>query len=320
LRCGDLSEVFDIKLGVGDIKDERVLVTGARGFIGGVTCRFLASQGAEVYGVGRSKAGSPGSTYAYESVDLTGAKTTLDYIIDICPRFIIHLAGCTVASRELEWVQTTFAANLQSTVNVLSAASQAGVEKVVIAGSLEQPDESSVGSTLSSPYAASKWAATGYSKMFHAVSGIQVATARIFMVYGPGQKELQKLVPYACLSTIAGKSPKITSGSRDVDWIYVDDVAEGLIRLLLNGPVNGSLVDIGTGRLVSTGEIAEKICELTESEVSPLIGAVPNRPMEQVRKADIEQTYRQIGWSPKTSLEDGLETTLAWYKLNHAAL
>jgi nucleoside-diphosphate-sugar epimerase len=282
LRCGDLSEVFDIKLGVGDIKDERVLVTGARGFIGGVTCRFLASQGAEVYGVGRSKAGSPGSTYAYESVDLTGAKTTLDYIIDICPRFIIHLAGCTVASRELEWVQTTFAANLQSTVNVLSAASQAGVEKVVIAGSLEQPDESSVGSTLSSPYAASKWAATGYSKMFHAVSGIH--------------------------------------GSRDVDWIYVDDVAEGLIRLLLNGPVNGSLVDIGTGRLVSTGEIAEKICELTESEVSPLIGAVPNRPMEQVRKADIEQTYRQIGWSPKTSLEDGLETTLAWYKLNHAAL
>ena len=306
-------------MGLADIRDQRVLVTGARGFIGEVVCRILASNGAEVYGIGRSAARSGDQMYSYQSIDMTDAKATVNYVSDIRPQFIVHLAGCSVAKRELEWVQKTFAANLLTTVNILSAAQLAGVAKTVIAGSLEQPDEESAESTPASPYAASKWAATGYARMFHAVYDLQVATARIFMVYGPGQKELQKMIPYVCLSTIGGDAPELMSGTRLIDWVYIDDVAEGVVRMLLNGPGDGSLVDIGTGRLVSTGDVAEMICKRSGTGISPVIGAIADRAMEQIRKADIVQTKKLIGWSPKVVLEDGLDLTLAWYKQTYAA-
>ena len=301
-----------------DLEGSRVLVTGARGFIGEAVCQYLGMRGADVHGIGRSAGGTGDQLCTYESIDLANAEATVGYFNKIQPNFVIHLAGCSVARRELEWVQKTFVANLLTTVNLLSAAQLAGVEKAIIAGSLAQPDEETLVSIPTSPYAASKWAATGYARMFHAVYDMHVDTARIFMVYGPGQKELQKMIPYVCLSAIAGDNPELMSGARQVDWVYIDDVAEGLVRLLLDGPGDGSLVDIGTGRLVSTGMVANMICQQSDSGVTATIGAIPDRAIEQIRKADSEKTEQLIGWQPRITLENGLERTLAWYRQNHA--
>ena len=306
-------------MSMSDLKGARILVTGARGFIGEAVCRFLADRGADVHGIGRSRGGQGDDLCSYQAIDLADAEATAGYFNKIQPNFVIHLAGCSVARRELEWVQTTFVANLLTTVNLLSAAQLTGVEKAIIAGSLEQPDEETLISIPTSPYAASKWAATGYARMFHAVYDMHVDTARIFMVYGPGQKELQKMIPYVCLSAIAGDNPELMSGARQVDWVYIDDVAEGLVRLLLDGPGDGSLVDIGTGTLVSTGMVANMICQQSGSGVMPTIGAIPDRAMEQIRKADIEKTEQLIGWQPGVTLEKGLERTLAWYRQIPAA-
>ena len=71
-----------------------------------------------------------------------------------------------------------------------------------------------------------------------------------------------------------------------------DNVAEGLIRMLLDGPGDGSLIDLGTGKLVSTGDVAEMICRKSATGVSPGIGAIPDRAMEQIRKADVEKTQQ----------------------------
>ena len=109
------------------------------------------------------------------------------------------------------------------------------------------------------------------------------------------------------------------SGSRPVDWVYIDDVAEGLVKMLLYGPGDGSLIDIGTGRLVSTGDVARIICEKSTTGVSPKFGAVPDRAMEQVRKADVEKTKQLIAWQPRTRLEMGLDQTLAYYRKIEAA-
>ena len=109
------------------------------------------------------------------------------------------------------------------------------------------------------------------------------------------------------------------SGTRLIDWVYIDDVAKGLVKMLLNGPGDGSLVDIGTGRLVSTRDVAELICMRSGTGLSPVIGAIADRAMEQTRKADIVQTKKLIGWRPEVVLEDGLDLTLAWYKQKYAA-
>ena len=178
----------------------------------------------------------------------------------------------------------------------------------------EQPAAADDAAIPTSPYAASKWAATGYARMFHSLYGTRSVTARIFMVYGPGQVELQKLVPYVCLSTIAGRNPELMSGTRGVDWIYVEDVAHGLVALLDKGPDDGSLVDIGTGRLVTTGDIAHMICQSAGDTVQPEIGVVADRKLETECKADIVRTRELTGWSPGTIVEDGLRQTLEWYQ------
>ena len=107
------------------------------------------------------------------------------------------------------------------------------------------------------------------------------------------------------------------SGARPVDWIYVDDVAAGIIALLKAGPVDGSPVDIGTGRLVTTGDVASMICDIAGNDVAPTFGAVPDRASEQVRKADTARTSALIDWEPAIPVEEGLRRTLEWYKHNH---
>lgn len=216
--------------------------------------------------------------------------------------------------REIEWVRATFDGNLRSTVNVLVAAHQTGVEKLVLAGSLEEPGVTETQPVAASPYAASKWCASTYARMMHALYGTRTSVARIFMVYGPGQADLAKLVPYVCLSASRGEAPKLMSGARPVDWIYIDDVVDGLIRLAHAGPDDGSYVDLGSGNLVTTGEIAARICALSSTDVVPQLGAVPDRPMEQVRKADIQATAGLLGWRPATGLDEGLQQTLDWYR------
>ena len=90
--------------------------------------------------------------------------------------------------------------------------------------------------------------------MFHALYHTPVTILRLFMVYGPGQQDLSKLVPYVTLSLLKGEMPRVSSGMREVDWIYVDDVAAGYLAAATATGVEGSTmcpavirVDTGTG-------------------------------------------------------------------------
>jgi nucleoside-diphosphate-sugar epimerase len=299
----------------GLCKGQKYLVTGASGFIGSAVCRRLLQLGATVHGTGRREVELEEPLWSYSTADLTDSEAVDQLIGEQRPDFVIHLASCVTGRRELEWVRETFAANLQSAVNILVAAQQAGVAKTVLAGSLEEPDPAEAEPVPASPYSASKWCASGYARMMHALYGTRIATARIFMVYGPGQRDLRKLVPYVSLCAARGEAPQLMSGGRPVDWIYIDDVVDGLIRMSMAGPDDGSYVDLGSGSLVTTGDIACSICELAGTGSSPDIGALPDRPMEQVRVANAVKTEELIGWIAAKSLEDGLRETYEWYRL-----
>jgi len=289
-------------------------VTGASGFIGRALCARLLEQGAEVHGTSRRKVDFESDKWTHASVDLTIADDVDELVSLARPEYIVHLASCVTGKREIEWIRETLAGNLQTAVNVLVAAQKLGVEKTVLAGSLEEPDAGESTPVAASPYAASKWCASAYARTMHALYGTRSAVARIFMVYGPGQQDLMKLVPYVCLSAARSESPELMSGGREVDWIYVDDVIDGLLRLAQAGPDDGGYVDIGSGELVTTGDIAERVCQLAGTGVAPILGAVPDRAMEQVRKADIDATSAILGWRPAMSIDAGLQRTYDWYK------
>jgi UDP-glucose 4-epimerase len=140
-----------------------------------------------------------------------------------------------------------------------------------------------------------------------------VVIARVFMVYGPAQQDETKLVPYTIRSLTRGEAPEITSGRRQIDWVYVDDVVAGLIALASAPGIEGDTVDLGSGSLITTAEIVEMICSLMNSAVRPRFGALADRPLEPVRVARVADTTALTGWAPKVSLEEGLGRTIGWY-------
>ena len=134
------------------------------------------------------------------------------------------------------------------------------------------------------------------------------------MTYGPNQKDVQKLVPFVMIQLLRGLAPKLSSGSRRADWIYVDDVVEGLLRAAVIEGLEGCSFDLGSGSLVSVREIVEQIVKITNSSVEPSFGALPDRPFEQERAADTAFLFKRLGYRPRTSLDRGLEMTAAWYR------
>jgi len=133
------------------------------------------------------------------------------------------------------------------------------------------------------------------------------------MVYGPGQRA-HKLLPYVILALLRGEAPRLASGRRGVDWIYVDDVLEGMSAAMLAPGAEGSTFDLGTGALVSIREAVELVVELIGTKVEPLFGALPDRPVEQERVADVATASEKLGWKARTSLKDGLSRTIEWYR------
>jgi nucleoside-diphosphate-sugar epimerase len=209
----------------------------------------------------------------------------------------------------------TFHNNLQTTVNLLTVAAEIGCHRLVLAGSLAEPEIGDLMAAVpSSPYAAAKFASSAYARMFHALYQLPVVILRVFMVYGPGQKDFTKLIPYVTLSCLQRTPPKITSGERLIDWIYVDDVIEGFIAAAQAPSIEGHTIDIGSGKLISIHEIVQQLVTLIGGEVQPLFGTLPDRPLEPIRVANVANTEARLGWKPKFSLEEGLLTTIDWYR------
>jgi len=232
----------------------------------------------------------------------------------VAPRYVFHLAGHVTGSQLLAEVRPTFTTNLVSTLNLLTAAVDVGQCRVVLTGSMQEPDHAASGDVSCSPYAASKWACTGYARMFHALYQLPVVVVRPMMVYGPGQWDTSKLLPYLITSLLRGVTPTLTSGTRLLDWVFVEDVVDGLIRAATCGAAEGCRVDVGSGELTSIRDLAMTLCELVGSSTTLRFGAVPDRALEQARAARVAETRALIGWSATTSLRDGLVRTIHWYR------
>ncbi len=295
---------------------KKVLVTGASGFIGSHLCHRLYDRGAEVHAIYRSKESKNNDNLHWWQCNLKDIKTIRDIFIIIKPDIIFHLASHVVGSRNLEVVLTTFNSNLASTVNLLTTATEIGCQRIILIGSLEEPAQNNTHAIPSSPYAAAKWAGNAYARMFYELYQTPVTIARLFMVYGPGQRDLNKLIPYVTLSLLQNEVPKLTSGRRQVDWIYVEDVVDGLIEMAKAPHIEGATIDLGSGILVSIHDVVQQLVDIIKANTKPLFGAVPDRPMEQIRVANIENTNKIIGWKPTTPLKNGVEQTVNWYRDN----
>jgi UDP-glucose 4-epimerase len=298
---------------LNSLSGQRLLVTGASGFIGGRLCRRAVEHGATVHAVSRRREGTSDDV-RWERVDVTDHAAVDTLVHRSRPDVVIHLASEVSGSRDRDLVLPMLRANLVAAVNVMLASSAAGCRRLVLAGSMEEPDLGDPDAVAQSPYAVAKWGTLAYARFFHVLYELPVVHLRVFMVYGPGQRDVRKLVPYVTLSLLRGQAPTLTSGAREVDWIYVDDVVDAFLRAAVAQEAEGASLDIGSGELVTVRRLVGRLCEVVGTDIEPSFGAISDRPLERVRVADPTRAADAIGWRPITRLDEGLQRTVDFYR------
>lgn len=299
-------------------QDRRCVVTGAAGFIGTALCRELSAQRAQVHGWGRKRHDDLQVTQWHEC-DVADAARVEQLFATVQPEVVFHLASRVTGSRSADLVLPVLRDNLLGTVHVLAAAVKHGNPRVLCLGSLQEPDLELRGAP-NSPYGAAKFAATAYARMYAELFSLPVSIARPFMVYGPGQLDLTKLVPYVTTQLLSGQQAQLSSGAQAFDWVYVGDVVDALLATLATPQTIGQTIDIGCGVLTPVKDVASGIARRLQKPDGLRLGAIPDRRMEQTRCADVEATARLTGWRPRVTLEPGLDATVEWYRQRFAAV
>jgi nucleoside-diphosphate-sugar epimerase len=289
----------------------RVLVTGVKGFLGANVVAKLLRLGTQVYGVARAPL-SQGSAHVLVG-DLTDPEFVRRTFQEVKPDIVFHLAGQTNASTDRSLILPTFQGNLVTTVNVLSASTDSDCSRVILTGSLEEPEVGWGEAIPSSPYALSKWGTVLYGRAFQKIYRAPVVIVRPFMTYGPRQRP-NKLVPYLTLSLLQGKTPIIKSAERCVDWVFVDDVVEGILAAAVTAGVEGQTIDLGTGVATSVREVATRLASIIGETAEIRFDESSEAPSNTNRVADVAQAERWLEWKPKTSLQEGLAHTVQWYR------
>ena len=286
----------------------RYLVTGGRGFIGRHLLTRLTAEGAEVHATTRSAAPPAEPGVRWWPVDLADPSATEELVARIRPDVVIHLAARADGTRRLDAVVPILTDTLLTTVSVLAAAARLPRCKVVMAGSVEDGGHEL---DVHSPYAASKAAASTYATLFHGLWRLDVTVLRLAMVYGPDDPNAHRLMPSVIAAFREGRRPAVSSGTRRIDWVYIDDVIDAFLAAADAPEGDGGVFDIGSGTLVSIRDTVRLVAAVMGTAIGPAFGALGDRPQERDLRADPAPTLAALGWRPRVGLATGIARTVA---------
>jgi|SRR3989344_584671 len=316
------------------LKDKSVLVTGAEGFIGSHLVEKLLSLGANVTAMVKNNfkedVGFLSSIPMNEENKINICMADLndyDAVKEITKNkdVIFHLGAEISIPYSYKHPRTFVNTNINGTLNVLMAAKEHLVKRIVIMSTSEvygTPDTVPIKETHTlkgqSPYSATKIAAEKLAESFHLSYGLPIVIVRPFNTYGPRQSS-RAIIP--TLITQALFKDKILVGNTKPtrDFNFVEDIAEGLVKVCEKDELIGEVINIGTGKEISIGELAEKIIKLTGSRAAIETENLRLRPekSEIMRLcADNSKMRDKTGWTPKTDFETGLKKTIDWIKEN----
>ncbi|MEZ5364704.1 MAG: NAD(P)-dependent oxidoreductase [Bryobacterales bacterium] len=298
---------------LGLLRDRRVLITGASGFLGSRQMRALRGH-AQLFAASRSRL-EPGPGVETLQADLSQRDVVFELFQHVRPDCVIHLAGYANGQKEIENLHPSVMGDLLATVNVLEAAHSVGCKRLVTTASLEEPHDDA---RATSPYGVSKAAAGCYTELCHRLYGLPVVSVRIFMAYGPGQRST-KFVPQLLKSLAAGQPFEMRSADREVDWVYADDVTEAITRVAALPRIEGLTFDVGSGETVRLGEVARKVARLLDRE--DLVRTTQAEGGEErERAADLDAAVRLLQWRPQVGLDEGLRRTIEAFQAKGASV
>lgn len=314
---GDVGTVRSSAVGLASpqLHRRRVLITGACGFIGRHLTRHLLAYGADVHALVRPETTEqppgPLPRVHWHRGDLGDAAEVAQVLDRIRPEVVFHLASRVEGHRDHDLVLPMLEDNLRVSINVMSAALRRAGCRVVLAGSVEEPH--TPGEAPCSPYAATKAATTGFARLYHAQWDLPVTVLRLAMVYGPDQPDARKLVPHVITHLLAGQPPPLSSGSRGIDWTYIDDVCDAFVLAAIHPDAPGRVLDIGSGTATTVADTVALLTDLLGQRAVLKFGELPNRRHDTARIADLTEARTVLGWEPRTPLTSGLANTVHWY-------
>ena len=307
---------------------DKVLVTGALGFIGYHTCLYLASKGYSIVGLDNASRGRIERKNKLEEQDIPVEiadirdNNDLTRIFDkYKPDMIVHAAALISVDESFEKPLLYEDVNARGTITLVLAANKYGAERFVYISSaavygnpVRLPISEDHPVDPLSPYGASKLAGEYYVKTLFGGNGGAV-TLRLFNVYGLGQNPEYAGVISKFLERLAeGKPPIIFgTGEQTRDFIHVEDVARAIEKALTIRLEEYMVFNIGTGKRISIRELAELMIKLFGLNLEPVYGP-PRRGDIMHSYADISRAKRILGWHPSISLEEGLKKLIETYR------
>jgi nucleoside-diphosphate-sugar epimerase len=302
---------------------ERVLITGAAGFLGASLARKLIAGGHDVHLVLRPGsprwrlAGLQGRYTAHEA-DLRDAPAVARAVAASRPEVVYHLAahGTHYAHRDRAAI---LASNVLGTANLLDGLGGHDYRALVHAGSSSEygHKDGPIGEQERleprADYAVAKAAATLLCQA-EALRGRPVTTVRIFSAYGPWE-DPSRLISYTMGCCLRGEPPRVTAGDQPRDFVYADDVLELLERAAHHPGARGQILHAGTGRQHSVRAVVEAVVAVCGGgRVVPRFGAREARPDEPASwVARIDRTTSLTGWRPRHDLDAGIRRMWAWW-------
>ncbi|MGE0394382.1 MAG: SDR family oxidoreductase [Alphaproteobacteria bacterium] len=305
----------------------RYLVTGGAGFIGSHLTEALRARGDDVRVVDDLSTGKRANLAHVAGVEFVqGDLANLDVAraavqgVD----YVLHQAAIPSVPRSVADPLMTNRANVDATLNVLVAARDAGVKRLVFAGSSSVygstpglPKDELMPTAPMSPYALQKLAGETYCRMFHRLYGLETVVTRYFNVFGPRQdpgSPYSGVISLFVTALASGTRPVVHGdGGQTRDFTYVANVVDGVLRAVAAPDAAGEVINLATNHRVSLLDLLQTLA--TEMGVTATPAFAPARAGD-VRDslADIGKARRLLGYEPVVPFAEGLRRTVAWYR------
>ena len=303
------------------------LVTGGAGFIGSHLAEELARRGERVRIADSFITGKRENLKHIPGVeliegDLADLAVAQQAVAGV--DYVLHQAAIPSVPRSVQDPITSNRANIDASVNVLVAARDAGVRRLVYAGSSSAygdtptlPKVETMGTAPRSPYALQKLVAEQYCQMFTRLYGLETVTIRYFNVFGPRQdpsSPYSGVISLFIRALVEGRQPTIYGdGEQTRDFTYVANVVDGVLRACTAPDASGEVINVATGGRISLNQLFDVLKGLTGADSSPLY-AEPRAGDVRDSQADIGKARRLLGYQPLVALDQGLAHTVAWFR------